>query len=160
GGMAMLLEPTGFASQPVDGAVACGGDDPAGGARRCAGGRPSSRRLDEGILDALLGQVDVSEHPDEDCDGAPVVLPEHALDAGLVDARRHAHPPASFRNGRTSTGSVVALAALRAQSSAASRSGARMIQMPPMCSFPSANGPSVVRTSSPVARTTVAVLGA
>ena len=61
--------------------------------------------------------------------------------------------------GRTSTGSRHATAALRAQPRAASRSGALMIQNPPMCSLPSANGPSVTSTSPPAARSTVAVSG-
>ena len=61
--------------------------------------------------------------------------------------------------GRTSTGSLHAAVALRAQPSAASRSGARMIQNPPMCSLPSAKGPSVMSTSPSAARSTVAVSG-
>src|SRR5208282_4598977 len=62
-------------------------------------------------------------------------------------------------NGRTSTGAAQALVALAAQASASSRSAALMIQNPPSCSFVSANGPSVVRTSPSLIRTTVAVDG-
>jgi hypothetical protein len=43
-------------------------------------------------------------------------------------------------NGRTSIGVVVARASLRAHASAASRSAARMTEMPPICSLLSMNG--------------------
>ena len=43
-----------------------------------------------------------------------------------------------------------------AHSSAASRSSAAMIVKPPTCSLPSTKGPSVMTTSPPLARTTVA----
>ena len=52
---------------------------------------------------------------------------------------------------------VVARASLRAQPSAASRSGAFRMVMPPICSLLSMNGPSVVTTSPPWWRSTVAV---
>ncbi len=55
-------------------------------------------------------------------------------------------------------GRPVTSASLRADSSAASRSGCCRIVKPPMCSFPSVNGPSVVSVSPPVTLTTVAVL--
>src|SRR6267154_6792184 len=62
-------------------------------------------------------------------------------------------------NGRTSTGAPQAADPLAAHSSAASRSAAVMTQKPPSCSLVSANGPSVVTTCPPWARTTVAVDG-
>src|SRR6266545_4606715 len=60
-------------------------------------------------------------------------------------------------NGRTSTGAPQAVDPLPAHSSAASKSAALMTQKPPSCSLVSANGPSVVTTWPPWARTTVAV---
>src|ERR1035438_9858746 len=62
-------------------------------------------------------------------------------------------------NGRTSTGAPQAADPLAAQSRAASRSATLMTQKPPSCSLVSANGPSVVTTWPPWARTTVAVAG-
>src|SRR3954470_6723081 len=67
--------------------------------------------------------------------------------------------PLSWK-GRTSIGRPVARASLVPQPSAASRSAASTIEKPPMYSLLSMNGPSVVRTSSSLTRTTVAVLGA
>ena len=61
--------------------------------------------------------------------------------------------------GRTSTGSVAARLSPAAHSSAESKSGASTIMNPPICSLPSAYGPSVVRTSSAPARTTAASFG-
>ena len=49
--------------------------------------------------------------------------------------------------GRTSIGSVLALAIFPAQPSAASRSGASISVKPPMCSLASVNGPSVISVS-------------
>src|SRR5258708_1316057 len=65
---------------------------------------------------------------------------------------------ASSCNGRTSTGAAQALVALAAHASAASRSAALITQNPPMCSLPSANGPSVISMPPSWTRTTVAVL--
>ena len=56
-------------------------------------------------------------------------------------------------------GAAQASVALAAHASAASRSPALITQNPPMCSLPSANGPSVISLSPSWTRTTVAVLG-
>ena len=129
-----------LAAQPVDGPVARGGDDPPGRARRQSRGWPPPGRLGERVLDRVLGGVDVAEDAGQDGHRAAVLRAEDALDVG-GRGPGHGHgqdqPSAMSTIGRTSTGSLHAAVALRAQSSAASRSGALMIQNPPMCSLPS-----------------------
>jgi hypothetical protein len=68
-----------------------------------------------------------------------VLLAKHTIDLRNRQSR-HAcdQSPDSTWNGRTSIGRVVARAIFPAHSSAASRSGALMIEIPPMCSLPSA----------------------
>src|SRR5262245_29183050 len=89
-----------------------------------------------------------------------VLFAEDPLDQTIGDsAIVHDQRATSPWNGRTSIGRVMTLAAFRAHSSAASRSGALTIKNPPICSFPSVKGPSVMSTSSPFTRTTVAVVG-
>jgi hypothetical protein len=155
GGFGVPAVPLGLAAQPVDRAVAGGGDDPAGRARRHSGLRPAPDGRGEGVLDRFLGEVDVAEEADEDGDGPAVLGAEDGLD---VDGRRH-QSSAWCMNGRTSMAKVVALAAFLPHSRAASRSGALMRQMPPRYSLPSAYGPSVIRTSPSPGRSTVAVSG-
>jgi hypothetical protein len=147
-GLGVPVVARGLAAEPAIAALR-GRDDPAGRARRHAGLRPALQRPRERVLNRLLGDVDVTEHAHEHGDRATVLLAEDTLDLLLHQSW----------NGRTSTGSVVASASRRPHSSAASRSGARTIVKPPMCSFPSANGPSVVSTSPSRGRRTVAVLG-
>jgi hypothetical protein len=77
-GVAIL--PRRLAPQPIDGAVARGGDDPAGRARRQAARRPARHGRGEGILHRLLGDGDVAEHAHEDRHGAAVFGAEHPLD--------------------------------------------------------------------------------
>ena len=72
-----------------------------------------------------------------------------------VDESRVGHPD---WKGRTSTRPSHAADASIASFSAASRSGASRIQNPPIHSFASANGPSVMIGSCPVASTVVVVL--
>src|SRR5260370_867573 len=62
-------------------------------------------------------------------------------------------------NGRTSTGLPQAADPLAAHSGGGSRAGAVITQKPPRGPLVSANGPSVVTTWPPWARTTVAVAG-
>ena len=66
---------------------------------------------------------------------------------------------ARLGTGAPRPGPMQAAEPLAAHASAASRSGASMIQKPPSCSFVSANGPSVMSGSPSVARTTVADAG-
>ena len=134
----------GLAPDPVDRAVAGRRDDPPGRVRRHAALRPALERDGEGVLDRLLGEVDVAEEADQGGDGAPALLrgrpvrpPPHSVPA--------AQDAGSSWKGRTSTGALAGDGALAAQLSAASRSATLMIQKPPSCSLVSANGPSVVQ---------------
>ena len=129
----------------------------AGRARRHARRRPALRRDAKASWTASSASVDVAEDADQDRHRAAVLLAEDALDLRAERTGTRASVLVAW-NGRTSTGSVVARASLRAQASAASRSGASMIVKPPMCSLPSTKGPSVTSTSSPCGRSTVAVL--
>src|ERR1019366_4541349 len=136
----------GLLAEAVDRPVTGGGDNPSRRARGQPGGWPPLHRRGERVLDRLLGDVDVAEH---------------ASDLGGGDGRHGRYQPSvPFRNDRTSIGSVVTRLSLRPHSSAESRSGALMMVNPPRYSLPSANGPSVVSTSLPCSRTTVAVLDA
>ena len=91
------------------------------------GGSPSCGQRSEAdrerVLDRLLGDVDVAEDADQDGDRAAVLLAEDPLDLGRREGRHARATAASLWNGRTSIGRVVAAAALRPHSSAASRSG-------------------------------------
>src|SRR5262249_11275780 len=111
------------------------------------------------VLDRLLGDVDAAEDADQDGHRAAVFLTEHLFDFSRRNAGHAADQcPPLCCIGRTSIGSVVARASLRPHARAASRSAALTIVNPPMCSLPSAKGPSVVRSSPSFTRTTVAVL--
>src|SRR5439155_10234622 len=92
----------------------------------------------------VLGEVDVAEDADQRGGAAAGLTMK---DVGEV---RHQFV------GRTSMGRSQAVAALAAQSRAASRSAASITQKPPICSLVSAKGPSVIETSPPAVRTTVA----
>jgi hypothetical protein len=69
-----------LAPQPVDRLVAGGRRDP----RRRVGGnavaRPALERDEEGLLDRLLGAVEVPEGPRQDGDRLPGLAPEQAVD--------------------------------------------------------------------------------
>jgi len=69
-----------LAAEPVDGLVAGGGDDPGPGPVGDARARPTLDGDQEGLLDRLLGQVEVAEDTDEGGHGLPGLLPEHPLD--------------------------------------------------------------------------------
>jgi hypothetical protein len=140
----VIAEP--LPAKAVDRPVAGRGDDPSRRARWQSGGRPPPDRRGERVLDRLLGDVDVTEDADQDGHRATVLLAEHTLDLRGGQGRHAGYQPSgSSWNGRTSTGCVHARVALRPHASAESRSAALMIQNPPMCSLPSANGPSAVR---------------
>jgi len=57
-----------------------GGDDPPAGLGGHAGVRPARQGGGEGVLDRLLGEVDVAEVTDQDGHRAPVLVPEHPRD--------------------------------------------------------------------------------
>jgi hypothetical protein len=123
-------------AEPVDRPVPGGGDDPAGRARWRPGRRPAPHGLGEGVLDRLLGQVDVADDADQDGDRAAVLAAEHRLDLGGGQGGRvGAQSSTSPWNGRTSIGRPAASASRRPQPSAASRSGALMMVNPAMCSL-------------------------
>src|SRR6185312_4036023 len=146
-----------LAADAIDGAVARGGDDPPDRASGQSGRRPALDGGGEGVLHRLFGVVDAAEHAHQRRDRAAIFLAEHTLD---LRERKLGHASCqrkTSRMGRTSIGSVIARASLRAQPSAASRSGAWMIVKPPTCSLPSVYGPSVVSTSASLACRTVEV---
>src|SRR5450755_1264021 len=131
-----------------------------GRARRKSLRRPPGHGCGEGLLDRLLGDVDVAEDADQRGHRAAVLGAEHPGDLQVTGSGQAGYRPSPRSvNGRTSVGSPVTCVNLRAHSSAASRSGALTTVNPPRCSLPSVNGPSVISTSSPRSRTTVAVLG-
>src|SRR5437588_6059116 len=137
-GVAVLAR--GLAAEAVDGPIAGSGDDPASRAGWRPARRPALDGRGEGVLDRLLGDVDVAEDTDQDRHGSPVLLPKYPLDVGAGEGGHAPDQPSrkTWWNGRTSIGSVVARASLRPQSSAASRSGALMIEKPAMYSLLSA----------------------
>src|SRR5450631_1644034 len=158
GGLAVPVLARRLPAKTVDCSVAGSRDDPALRARRHPGGRPALHRSRECLLDRLFGDVDVTELADQGSDGTTVRLAESTLDfRGGEGWHGRSQSSASPWNGRTSIGRVVASAYLRAHASAESKSGTLMMVTPPMCSLPSASGPSVKRTSLPLSRTTVAV---
>ncbi len=91
-GMAVLAD--GLPAEAVDCPVARGSDDPAGRAWRRAGARPAFNGHGEGLLDRLLGEVDIAEAADQDGDRAPVLPPEHV---GDLFGRHLPHDAASPR---------------------------------------------------------------
>jgi hypothetical protein len=62
-----------LAADAVDRAVAGGRDDPRAGVRRCAVPRPALGRDDEGVLNRVLGKVEIAEDAAENRD-APCTL--------------------------------------------------------------------------------------
>ena len=70
-------------AQAVDGPVAGGGDDPAAGVGRHAGGRPLLHGHRERVLDRLFGEVDVAEEADQGGDGTAELPAEGLLDLGV-----------------------------------------------------------------------------
>src|SRR5690349_4094910 len=116
----------GFAPQAIDRAVTRGGDDPAGRRRRQAFERPALQCRREGVLHGFFRQRDVAQRAHEHRHGTAVLAAEYLLDLVLQ---------CGSMKGRTSMGTPIARASLRPQSSAASRSGARTMLMPPICSL-------------------------
>src|ERR1022692_2289957 len=101
GGLRVPVGAGGLAAQPVDGTPAGGRHDPAAGIGWQAGLRPFLHRHQEGVLDRLLGELDVAEEADQRRDRPPVFLPEHAGDGRGVEGRlRHVscRSPPGYRN--------------------------------------------------------------
>jgi hypothetical protein len=81
-GLGVPVVARGLAAQAVDRAVAGGGDDPARRARRHAALGPAPHGLGEGVLDRVLGDVEIAEDAGEDGDGTAVLGAEDTLDLG------------------------------------------------------------------------------
>ncbi len=155
-GLGLAGVPGRFAAGLVDGAVAGRGDDPAGRAGRQAGLRPAADRGGEGVLDRVLGGLDVAEDADQDSDGPAVLRAEDLLDLrggrrahNRHDASRTRPDGRPARPGRGGPRSAAGWRgrAWRPQASASSRSAAASTVRPPTCSLPSTYGPSVVTIS-------------
>ena len=73
------------AANPVDRAVLGRRDDPGAGIGRCSVTRPALQRRCEGVLDGVLGEVEVAEHADEDRDRTSPLLAEDAIDVRYWD---------------------------------------------------------------------------
>jgi hypothetical protein len=69
-----------FPAEPVDCQVASRGDDPRSRARRDAVPWPALRSDGEGLLDGVLGELEVAERADQDRNRAPELLPERLCD--------------------------------------------------------------------------------
>src|SRR5216683_2114793 len=72
---------------PVDRAVAGGGDDPSRRARRQSSCGPTLHSRRERVLDGFLGDVDVTEHANQDRDRATVLLAKDTFDLQGPNAR-------------------------------------------------------------------------
>jgi hypothetical protein len=79
-----------LAPQAVDRAVARGGQDPGRGVVRRAGPRPALQRDEKGVLNGLLGAIEVAEDAGEDGDRLPRLAPEQAVDDGVRFAQEAA----------------------------------------------------------------------
>ena len=89
-----LSAPLRLAAQPVDRAVAGGGDDPGAGVRRDAVAGPALRGDRERLLDGVLGEVEVAERADQDRDRAPELLPERLGDRSAASSSADDRPAA------------------------------------------------------------------
>ena len=134
----LAVRPAGLASQPIEGAMPGGGDEPASRRRGNPRARPLFGGDGKGFLNRLLGERQITEEARQDGDRATVFAARYLFN-------RRVQWGCSMK-GRTSMGQVVAAADLRAHASAASRSAALIMVRPPICSLVSTNGPSVITT--------------
>jgi hypothetical protein len=67
-------------AEAVDRAVPCRRRDPRARVPRHAAAGPRAQRLGERLLYGVLGQVEVSEDPDQGRDRPPLLLPEQPVD--------------------------------------------------------------------------------
>jgi len=81
GGLGVAIVTGRFPPEPVDGLVTRRGDDPAARVRGHAGHRPPLGGHHEGLLDRLLGEVDVAEEADQCGHGTAELLAEGQLDS-------------------------------------------------------------------------------
>jgi hypothetical protein len=75
-----LLHEAATPADPVDRAIARCGRDPRAGIARHSLLRPGLERPDEGLLDGLLGEVEVAQDANERRDRPPGFFPEQAVD--------------------------------------------------------------------------------
>ena len=125
------------APDPVDGAVAGRRHDPGAGRARHAVARPALERLREGVLHRVLGEREITEDAGEDRDGTRPLLAKRRL-----ERERH-----RSTIGLISIEPYSAVGTSAAMRIASSRSGSVVRKRPPICSFVSANGPSVTTRS-------------
>jgi len=90
-----LLAQPAAAAQTVDRAIARGRRDPRPGVRRYATVGPDLERSDEGVLDRLLGEVEVAEDADQRRDRPSLLLAEEAVDEVLSGGVALAQPAAA-----------------------------------------------------------------
>jgi hypothetical protein len=76
--------PSALGTDPVDGAVARGGDDPRRGVVGDAAFRPPLERGDEGVLDRLLGTIEIAKDAGEDGDRLSRLAPEQTVDEDVL----------------------------------------------------------------------------
>jgi hypothetical protein len=81
-----------LASNPVDRAVPRRRDDPRTGIRRQPVSGPSLERGREGVLNGILGELEVAEDPDENRNGTAPLLAEDQLDRRCRDPSQSARP--------------------------------------------------------------------
>jgi hypothetical protein len=93
-----------ISAQPVDGPVPGGGGDPRPRPVGDALPGPPLHGHHEGVLDGLLGQVEVAEDADEGCDRPSLLLAEQAVDdLARVGLGNGYSSPGIGMTGRTST---------------------------------------------------------
>jgi hypothetical protein len=95
-----------LAPDPVDRAVPGRGDDPGAGARRCAVDRPALGRLDECVLNRVLGEVEIAEDAAEDRDAARTLVAvgtDELVYPRFSGVRRACLMTQRWTTGRTST---------------------------------------------------------
>jgi hypothetical protein len=76
----VLLAKRSLSSDPVDGTVASGRRDPCARRRRHAASGPRPERLGERLLDGVLGEIEITEDPDQGRDSPALLLTEQAVD--------------------------------------------------------------------------------
>jgi hypothetical protein len=81
--LAQLFLVSPITPEPVDRRVARRTDDPGGGIVRPTVSRPALERGREGLLDGVLGEIEVAEDPDQRGDRPPRLAPEQAVDNGI-----------------------------------------------------------------------------
>jgi hypothetical protein len=93
-----------LAADPVDGPVPGDRDEPAGRVGGSAVPGPALQRLLDGVLEGVLGEIEVAEDADQGGEDAPVLLAEQAAELGVGSRRYSALTSAGTGTiGRTST---------------------------------------------------------